>query len=376
MIQHESIESTTDAARTTSTSRRSVLKAGALSAAAIAGAGWAGAAPGHAAPPAASDLITREVPRTGERLPAIGLGTFMVFDTLPGTDLGPLRSVLQRHWAGGGRAVDTSALYGSAEQNLGRVARDLGLTERLFIADKVWATGEHLWDDGHAARSLTRSLQRLSRRKPFDLVQCHSLVNVDVLVPLFHAWKKEGRIRHLGVTHHESVYFPALASWIDRGELDTVQVHYSIAYRDAERQVLPAAAERGTAVLVNMALEKGRLHQLVQGRPLPGFARELGIQNWAQYFLKWVLAHPAVTCVLAGTSRADHAAENVGAMRGPLPDAATRDRMHAHLAALPGFDQVTRTPWYPGRRYPGLVARSQAAVRARSPWWPSGPPPA
>ncbi|MDP9794155.1 diketogulonate reductase-like aldo/keto reductase [Catenuloplanes nepalensis] len=357
--------------------RRSVFKAGGVAFAASLGAGGAltesAAAGAVAGGPAASDLITRPVPRTGQRLPAVGLGTFMTFDTLPGAGRDHVREVLRRHWAGGGRVVDTSALYGASEANLGAAARQLGITERLFVANKVWATGEHLWDDSHAEHSLARSRRRLARQRPLDLLQVHSLVNVDVMVPLLHAWKQEGRIGHLGVTHHEAAYLPALTSWIRRGELDFVQVHYSMAFRGPERELLPAAAGEGTAVLVNMALEKGRLHQLVAGRPLPGFAAGLGITSWAQFFLKWVLGHPAVTCVLPATSRPEHVTDNLAAMRGPLPDAATRDRMSEYMATVPGFHEVSRAPWYPGRSYPGLVARSQAAIRARSPWWAPGP---
>lgn len=343
--------------------RREVLTAGGLGAAASLLPAGPTAARGDAA-------ISREIPGTGERVPVVGLGTFMTLDTLPGRPREHLREVVSRHWRAGGRVFDTSPLYGRSEQNLGDFAAALGISDRMFITDKVWSTGEHLWDDSHAEASRRRSMRRLARQRPLDVVQCHSLVNVDVVVPLLHAWKNEGRIRYLGISHHDVSYYAIMADWIGRADLDFVQVRYSIHTRAAEERVLPAAADRGVAVLVNMALEKARLHAVVAGRPLPDFARELGIHTWSQYFLKWVIAHPAVTCVLPATANPDHVLENVGAMYGPLPDPEMRDRMLRHMQDIPGFDQVGTMPWYPGKAYSGLVTRDQARMRQRSPWWP------
>ncbi|WP_052422886.1 aldo/keto reductase [Nonomuraea candida] len=353
--------------------RRQLVKAAGLGALPLGAAGTAGAAgAAGSAVVEPDDLITRTVPSTNERLPAIGLGTFMTFDTLTGRGRERAREVVRRHWEAGGRVFDCSPLYGRSEANLGEIATGLRIDDRLFLAGKIWSTGDHLWDDGHAAGSLRRTVRRMSLDRPVDLMQCHSLVNVDVIVPLLHAWKKEGRIRHLGVTHHEPAYFPLVQSWVERGRLDFVQVHYSIATRAAEERLIPAAAANGTAVLVNMPLEKARLHHVVRGHRVPDFARELGITTWSQYFLKWVIANPAVTCALPATSDPAHVAENVAAMRGPLPDAATRARMVRHLEeSIPGFDQVTTMPWYPGKSYEGQVSRAQAAIRERSPWWPS-----
>jgi hypothetical protein len=142
----------------------------------------------------------------------------------------------------------------------------------------------------------------------------------------------------------------------------------SVFNRHAEKRVFPAAQSHGVGVLVNMAMEKGRLHKVVEGHPLPAFAREYGIENWAQYFLKFVMSHPAVTCCLSSTADPDHAAENVGALRGPLPDAATRARMLRHLENLPGFDRIASMPWYPGKdkHYPGFIRRGQASLRLRN----------
>lgn len=282
----------------------------------------------------------------------------MTFDVVPGQKRDHLGEVMRRFWEAGGRVVDTSPLYGTAEISVGDFAHALGITERLFIANKIWATGEYLLDDSHIRRSLEASQRRLWREH-IDLMQCHSLVNVEGVIPMLQAWKKEGRVRYIGVTHHEVAYFPMLASWVERGDIDFVQLHYSMLTRDAEERILPAAQANGTAVLVNMPFEKARLFKLVQGRPLPEFAREIGVQSWAQFFLKWVAAHPAVTCVLVATANPDHIADNMGALRGPLPDRALRARMLKYVESLPGYRDLAREAWYPQKRYPGVITRAR-----------------
>jgi diketogulonate reductase-like aldo/keto reductase len=320
--------------------------------------------PARAAAPVPGDVLTRAIPRTGERIPAIGLGTFMTFDLLPGAAREPLLEVMRRFWNAGGRLIDTSPLYGMAEVNVGDFAAVLDINARMLISNKVWATGEFLADDSHAQRSLDTSMQRLWR-DGLDIVHCHNLVNADVVVPLLQAWKREGRIRHAGVSHHDIAYFGPLADWIDKGGLDVVQLRYSMLTRQAEERVLPAAAARGAAVIVHMPFEKARLFQLVAGRSLPPFAAEIGADTWAQFFLKWILGNPAVTCVLAATSNPDHVDDNMAAMRGPLPDASMRARMLDHMQAMPGFDRLESAPWYPDKQYPGVIGRAQAELRAR-----------
>ncbi|MFG1708933.1 aldo/keto reductase [Nonomuraea sp. M3C6] len=349
-----------------SPTRRQLVTAGGLGA--VASVLPLGTAAAAAAP---DDLITRTIPGSRERLPVIGLGTFMTFDTTSNQQRARLKEVVKRYWQAGGRVFDVSPLYGASEVNLGEIVKELRINDRMFLANKIWSTGDHLWDDSHAAGSLRQTVKRLSLDRPVDVMQCHSLINVDVIVPLLHAWKKEGRIRNVGVTHHEVPYYAVLASWVQRAELDFVQLHYSIHTRQAEERLIPAAADKGTAVLVNMALEKGRLHAIVEGRQLPDFVKELGITTWSQYFLKWVISNPSITCVLPATSNPGHLTENIAAMRGPLPDAAMRKRMVEHMETIQGFDKVGTQPWYPGKNYAGLVSRAQAAVRRRSPWWPS-----
>jgi diketogulonate reductase-like aldo/keto reductase len=305
---------------------------------------------GPARPPA--DAIMRTIPSSKATIPAIGLGTFLTFDVIPGQQRNHLRDVIRTYWEGGARVVDTSPLYGTGEIT-------------VFIANKIWATGEYLADESHALRSLGLSEGRLWRQ-PIDLMQCHSLVNVDLIVPYLRAWKKEGRIRYTGVTHFENPYMAPLTDWVQRGNLDFVQVNYSIFNRQADERLIPAAAERGIAVLTNMPFEKARLFKIVEGRELPSFAREIGATTWAAFFLKWVISHPNVTCALPATSSAAHAAENIAALSGPLPDRAMRARMVRHMESIPGFSGIGEMPWYPDKRYPGIIGRSQAELRKRS----------
>jgi diketogulonate reductase-like aldo/keto reductase len=358
--------------------RRQVLQIGSLGAAAAVAGGGTFAAVSSGRPsqtptaPVSDGMIRKYIPGTETALPAVGLGTFQTFDALPDDARATRAEVLRRFWALGGRVVDVSPLYGLSEENIARYAVPAGIHDDIFLTNKIWSTGEHLWDESHALRSLNTSMQRLARSRPFDVMQCHSLINVETIVPIMHAWKVEGRISRLGVTHHDPNYFGPLANWVQTGGVDFVQTRYSIAERRAEERVLPAAADRGVAVMVNMPLEKGRLHQLVAGRPLPGFAAELGIQSWSQYFLKWVISNPAVTVALPATSVPEHVEDNMAACHGALPDMAMRARMLEYMQGIPGFDRVTGQPWYPGKKYPGVVNRDMAAIQARSSWRPAG----
>jgi diketogulonate reductase-like aldo/keto reductase len=306
-----------------------------------------------------SGIITKKIPSTGEMIPAVGLGTYLTFDVLPGQPREHIREVIKRFWDGGGRVIDTSPLYGTGEISVGDFATALGFGKEMFVTNKVWSTGEFLADDSHARRSLEQSMQRLWRDK-IDVMQVHSLVNVDQILPVLRNWKKEGHIRYLGVTHHELPYFGALAQYVERGEVDFVQVHYSIHTRLAEERILPAALDKGIAVQVNMPFEKARLFKIVEGQPLPDFAKEIGAANWAQFFLKWVISHPAITCAIPATNNPQHQSENIGALKGPLPDKEMRARMVRHMETIPGFDKLASMPPYPGKAYNGIIRRAQA----------------
>jgi len=311
------------------------------------------------------DVLTRTLPRTGERITALGLGTFLTFDLKPGDSRDALRQVFERYVAAGGRVVDTSPLYGSAEVSVGQFMGEFEGSGEMFLANKVWSTGEYLGDESHAVESFRQSRMR-AWRDTINLMQCHSITNAPVIIPLMKAWKQDGLIRHVGVTHHESAAQDQLLAIVERGDVDFVQTNYSIFNRDAEQRLLQTAADRGVGVLINLPLEKARLMKVVEGQPLPDFAQEFGATSWAQFFLKWVIAHPAVTSVLCGTSNPDHMSDNVQAMTGPLPDERMRARMVAYMETIPGFGSIGSMPWYPGKEnmYSGLIREAQAnAVR-------------
>jgi aryl-alcohol dehydrogenase-like predicted oxidoreductase len=318
-------------------------------------------------PSAASEPpITRQIRRTGRSVTALGLGTFLTFDLLPGDSRERLRDVVDRYAAGGGGVIDTSPLYGSAEVTVGAILSEMPETQDIFLANKIWSTGAYLGDTSHATASLEQTKLRVWR-STVDLMQCHSITNASVVLPLLQAWKKEGHIGHVGVTHHESSYQAELTRIVEGGAVDVVQTNYSIFNRTAEERLLPAAAAQGVGVFVNLPLEKARLMHIVRSHPLPDFAAEFGATSWAQFLLKWVIAHPAVTCVLCGTSNPDHMTDNLRALRGALPDEAMRRRMVRHMETIPGFDAIGGMPWYPGKDslYQGQIRRAQSVARAR-----------
>jgi diketogulonate reductase-like aldo/keto reductase len=332
-------------------SRRNLMKL--LGIGALAGSGALPLTPAIAK---SKEIIFKTVPRTGEKLPAVGLGTHMTFDVKPGKPREHLKEVLKIFYDASGRVVDTSPLYGMAEVSIGDFATALGITDKLVIANKTWVTGEWLGDDSHALRQLRQSCERLWREQ-IDVMQCHSLVNDAVVIPLLKAWKQDGRIRYTGASHHEPGYFNALAQWVEKGDLDFVQVRYNLRTRQAEERLLPAALDKGVAVMVNMPFEKARLMEIVKDRPLPDFAKEIGATSWAQFYLKWIISHPAVTCVLPATTNPKHQADNMAALTGPLPDAKLRERMAKHMETIPGFADVPKTPAYPGKQFDGVIKR-------------------
>jgi diketogulonate reductase-like aldo/keto reductase len=296
--------------------RRAVLRG-------IAAAGALGSVP---APVNATAMLARPIPSTGETIPAIGLGTWQTFDVGGSAkDREPLRDVLRRFVALGGRVIDSSPMYGRAEAVGGDLAAELKIVDTLFIATKVWTSGR---DAGVA--QMEESLRRL--RKPrLDLIQVHNLVDWRTHLATLRRWKEAGRIRHLGVTHYTASAYDELERVLRAETLDFVQVNYSLAEPDAERRILPLARDRGLAVLVNRPFAEGALFRQVRGRELPAWAADLGCASWAQLFLKWIVGHPAVTCVIPATSKPEHLEDNMKAGLGLLPDAAARDRIAALL---------------------------------------------
>lgn len=311
--------------------RRSFLAAGlglagsALAAGSRAGAAGArgGAAGGEAA---GHGMATRPIPRTGEAIPVIGLGTWRTFDVgTSDADRAPRLEVLRRFLAGGGRVIDSSPMYGAAEGVVGELLAQLRPAARPFLATKVWTTGRA---EGEA--QMAESLRRL-RVETLDLMQVHNLVDWRVHLPVMREWKAQGRFRYLGITHYATSAFAELEALLRSEALDFVQLPYSAARREAAARLLPVAAETRTAVLVMRPFEEGDLFRAVKGRPLPAWAGELGARAWSEVFLKFILAHPAVTAVIPATAKPEHLDENLRAGRGPLPDAALRKRMEREL---------------------------------------------
>jgi aryl-alcohol dehydrogenase-like predicted oxidoreductase len=274
-------------------------------------------------------LSRRPIPRTGELLPVVGLGTWETFDVGDSpAEREPLREVLERFAARGARFVDSSPMYGRAESVLGQLAKELGIRGSLFVATKVWTTGR---EEGIA--QMGRSQERLGGT-PLDLIQVHNLLDVETHLSTLAEWKAEGRIRYVGITHYVSSAYPQIEHLLRTRQLDFVQFNYSIADRSAERTLLSLAAEKGASVVINRPFEGKALFDRVRGKELPPWAAEIGCRSWAQFFLKFILAHPAVTCVIPGTSNVKHLEDNLDAARGPFPDDGTRRLMARYFDDL------------------------------------------
>lgn len=263
-------------------------------------------------------MHTRSIPSTGEQLPVIGLGTWSTFDVGDSAaDRAPLHDVVQRFFAAGARVIDSSPMYGRAEAVAGELLASSDI--KAFVATKVWTRGK-----ARGIAEMERSIELLGH---VDLMQVHNLLDTDVHMPTLRAWKAEGRIRYIGVTHYQLGAFDELETWVRSGTIDFVQLPYSVRVRDAEKRLLPAAADNGCAVLVMRPFEEGALFDAVRGKPLPDVATELGCTSWSQVFLEWILGHPAVTCPIPATSKPQHVAENLRAGVGPLPNEEQRARI-------------------------------------------------
>ncbi len=273
-------------------------------------------------------MLTRKIPGTGEALPVIGLGTWQTFDVgRAESQRAPRLEVLRAFLEAGGRVIDSSPMYGRAEQVTGDLLARLPGAPRPFLATKVWTRGKEAGE-----RQIRESMRRL-RADPLDLLQVHNLLDLETQLPTLRELKRLGRIRYLGITHYSLGAFDDLERLLRTEALDFVQLPYSAMTRTAEQRLLPTAADTGTAVLVMRPFEEGALFRAVKGRPLPDWAKELGATAWSQLFLKFILSHRAVTAVLPATSNPMHLAENVQAGFGPLPEGELRRRMETELAA-------------------------------------------
>jgi aryl-alcohol dehydrogenase-like predicted oxidoreductase len=298
-------------------SRREVLAAGLGSALLM------GASPSQEA---ARTMLTRPIPRTGEPLPVIGLGTWQTFNVgADASERAPLKEVLKRFLDAGGRVIDSSPMYDRAETVVGDLLESLGKSRVPFLASKVWTMGRV-----EGEQQMRTSLQRMGRGR-MDLMQVHNLVDVSTHLATLRQWQEAGRIRYIGITHYQRSAFDAMEKLIRTETLDFVQLPYSLQMRDAEQRLLPACAERGVAVLVMSPFEQGGLFERARGKPLPPWAAEFDCASWAQYFLKFILGHPAVTCPIPATRNPKHLADNLKAGFGRLPDEKTRARMVKHL---------------------------------------------
>jgi len=283
---------------------------------------------------AAGAPLKRPVPKTGELLHAVGLGTWQTFDVGgDATGLVAAREVLARFIKAGGQMVDSSPMYGTSESVVGDLAAGLGVEKSLFLATKVWTRGREA-----GIRQMEESMRRMGAltRNPraIDLMQVHNLTDVQTQLKTLREWKEQGRIRYLGVTHYHEGAYAEIERLIKSEQLDFAQFNYNVATTAAEERLLPVCAEYRTAVIANRPFEEGELFRRVKGRDLPRWAEEFDCRSWAQFFLKFILAHPAVTCAIPATRNPDYLVDNMGAALGRLPDAAMRRRMVQHMRNL------------------------------------------
>jgi len=278
---------------------------------------------------AAGPHLTKAIPNSGERLPAIGMGSSRTFDVRDDeVARGRRREVLQAFFDGGGAMIDSSPMYGSSEEVIGYCLSRLTNQQALFSATKVWTLFQ-----SRGVRQMEAS-QRLWGVERFDLMQIHNLLDWEAHLETLLGWKAEGRVRYIGITTSHGRRHGEVAKIMAAEPIDFVQFTYNILDREAEERLLPLAAERGLAVIVNRPFRRGALFDTFERHPLPNWAGDFDCANWAQYFLKFVVSHPAVTCAIPATSRVDHMRENMGAALGRLPDPDLRARMIRHVESL------------------------------------------
>jgi diketogulonate reductase-like aldo/keto reductase len=287
-------------------------------------------AAGFAARPSLAQTIqVKKIPSSGEPLPVIGVGTWQTFDV--GSDAArraQLQDVLQLMTRAGRGVVDSSPMYGSSESVAGDLMAQARLHDQLFVATKVWTTGRE-----SGIRQMETSFKRL-RVERMDLMQVHNLQDVATHTNTLREWKDRKRVRYIGITHYTSSAYPEVERLLKTGQYDFLQINYSLGEREAERRLLPLASERKVAVIANRPFAEGALFRRVKGKPVPPWAADLGIASWAQYFLKWIVSHPAVTCAIPGTGNPKHMQDNLGAGVGSLPDEKTRRRLAEYFDAL------------------------------------------
>jgi aryl-alcohol dehydrogenase-like predicted oxidoreductase len=288
-----------------------------------------GLAPGISMADEGPSPITRKISKSDEVLPVIGMGTWQTFNV--GDDIndrGQRVQVLRAFFDRGGALIDSSPMYGSAEEVLGYCLPRVDNREKLFAATKVWTPGQKL-----GISQMERSYELWGLKK-FDLMQVHNLVDWEDHLQTLKQWKREGKIRYIGVTTSHGRRHEELEKIMLSEPIDFVQFTYNLVDREAEQRLLPLAAEKGLAVIINRPFDGGDLFDRIKGKALPEWAREFDCTGWAQFFLKFIVSHPAVTCAIPATSSIGHMLENMGALYGRLPDAAMRQRMLGHFEKL------------------------------------------
>lgn len=269
-----------------------------------------------------TQLIQRVIPSSQEKLPVVGLGTWQTFDVGNNSSarkrLAEVLAVMQKM---GGKMVDSSPMYGSSEKVVGDLSQDLQLREDLFMATKVWTSGKTA-----GIVQMRQSMQKM-QASTMDLMQVHNLLDVKKHLKTLQAWKEQGKIRYIGVTHYTTGAYPQLIRLIKNENLDFVQFNYNMKVRKAEQKLLPLAQDKGVAVIINRPYAGGALFRAVKKQPLPTWAKDYDINSWGQFFLKYLLGHPAVNCVIPGTSKPHHMRDNMQAAYGKLPDSKGRKKM-------------------------------------------------
>jgi len=277
---------------------------------------------------AQGSLVQRAIPSSGEKLPVIGLGTSGVFNTASAAERDPLEQVVAMLVKMGGKLIDTAPAYGQAETVTGEIASKLKLNDKLFLATKVGTTGK-----AEGVQQMEHS-QAVLGKKPLDLIQVHNLTDWETQLANLNEWKKQGRVRYTGITASRISAHADIVRAMEKERVDFVQINYSLMEREAEERVLPVAKERGVAVLVNRPFGRGDLFGRVREKPLPEWAAEIDCKTWGQFFLKWIVAHPAVTCVIPATSKPQHMEDNMQGGMGRLPDEKMRRRMVEAMSAI------------------------------------------
>ncbi len=267
-------------------------------------------------------MITRPIPSSNEKLPIVGLGTWQTFDVGKSeSERTPLEKVLNILLEKGGKLIDSSPMYGKSESVVGDLATELKITQKLFMATKVWTTGKQAGID-----QMNQSIDRMNKQ-PMDLMQIHNLLDWKTHLSTIRDWKEKEKIRYLGITHYTDSAYDQMIKIIQSEKIDFIQIDYSIDNTNANNKLLPLAQDKGIAVLINRPYNGGSLFRKIKGKKLPPWAKELNINSWGQYFLKYILGNEAVTCVIPGTAKPEHILDNLGAGFGRLPSSSEQKNM-------------------------------------------------